>query len=197
MKPHDPNNSDYLNLLDGVAQADVKKLKTAQKSYGNSWKKRGGVSAFMMLSRKWDRLEIQTEQHGYDIFKAIEEDQRAEGILDDLKDLRQYLMLVEADIQCRQVVEPSGGYVKVEMTEAAIAERFEKARVKIEPKEGEPLIFEGVEYKTLEEVTAAAKEANEKIMKGNKVPASIAAKIAMDDGVAYQDKDGDGEDNIG
>ena len=81
-----------------VAQEDVEKLHQAEQSYGDSWKKRGGVGAFMMLARKWDRLENQVDGHRYDIFKAISEDQRPEGILDDIRDLRRYLLLVEAEM---------------------------------------------------------------------------------------------------
>jgi hypothetical protein len=55
----------------------------------------------MMLARKWDRLEKQVEEHGYDVFKAIESDIRPEGIIDDIRDLRRYLLLVDAHIQTK------------------------------------------------------------------------------------------------
>ena len=58
----------------------------------------------MMLARKWDRLENQTTAKLYDIFKAVMEDDRAEGIIDDIRDLRRYLMLVEAEMVDREVV---------------------------------------------------------------------------------------------
>ena len=53
------NNSDskYLTHLEAIAKEDVLGLTKAQQSYGDSWKKRGGVGAFMMLARKWDRIE--------------------------------------------------------------------------------------------------------------------------------------------
>ena len=38
-----------------IAKQDAQKLHEAEQSYGDSWKKRGGVGAFMMLARKWDR----------------------------------------------------------------------------------------------------------------------------------------------
>lgn len=96
--------------LQQVADADVKGLLKAQESYGDSWKKRGGVGAFMMLARKWDRLEncvrgaLVNPHTGiptispYDIFAHIEADRRAEGLIDDIRDLRRYLMLVEAEM---------------------------------------------------------------------------------------------------
>ena len=85
-----------LTVLDHV------KLEEAEQSYGDSWKQRGGVGAFMMLARKWDRLEKQVTEQGYDIFQAITYDDREEGVLDDIRDLRRYLFLVEAEVYMRQ-----------------------------------------------------------------------------------------------
>ena len=85
------------NLSHQVAE----QLHVSEQSYGDSWRKRGGVGAFMMLARKWDRLEKQVEEHGYDIFKAIETDTRPEGIIDDIRDLRRYLLLVDAHMQTK------------------------------------------------------------------------------------------------
>lgn len=87
---------EYLEELDGIAMADVTQLREKEIEYNGSWKARGGIGAFMMLARKWDRIEAQVESQGYDIFKAIYSDARKEGILDDIGDLRRYLMLVEA-----------------------------------------------------------------------------------------------------
>jgi len=81
--------------LNGITHADITGLLKAERSYGDSWKKRGGVGAFMMLARKWDRLENQVKEHDYDIFEAISCDVRIEGIIDDIRDLRRYLLLVE------------------------------------------------------------------------------------------------------
>jgi hypothetical protein len=119
--PSDSN--EYLNHLDAIAKEDVAGLKKAQESYGDSWKRRGGVGAFMMLARKWDRLEnaltpgdgssgspthqakvchsdaVKSSVPGWDIFEAAQADQRSEGIIDDIRDLRRYLMLVEAEVR--------------------------------------------------------------------------------------------------
>jgi len=110
----------YLDFLEVVAERDVAGLRKAEESYGDSWKKRGGVGAFMMLGRKWDRIEKQVEQPlagsninnaggadtwlvapAYDIFEHIREDTRPEGIMDDIRDLRRYLILVEAEMMAR------------------------------------------------------------------------------------------------
>ena len=90
-----------LQEVQKLALEDVKKLEKAEKSYGDSWKKRGGVGAFMMFARKWVRIAQQNSESktGYDIFKAIEMDGYSEtGILDDIRDLRRYLLLVEAEM---------------------------------------------------------------------------------------------------
>lgn len=103
----------YLELLDRVAQGDVTGLRKAEESYGDSWKKRGGIGAFMMLARKWDRLEnylkpnenpgsVVEEFPAWDIFEAARIDPRPEGIIDDIRDLRRYLLLVEAEILAKQ-----------------------------------------------------------------------------------------------
>jgi len=101
----------YLAHLEDVAKEDVKGLIKAQESYGNSWKKRGGVGAFMMLARKWDRMENRVRgevvsldtlvAHPCDIFEHIAVDKRAEGLIDDIRDLRRYLLLVEAEMRAR------------------------------------------------------------------------------------------------
>jgi len=96
----------YLSRLEEVAKADLEGLLVAEKSYGDSWKKRGGVGAYMMLVRKFDRIELQTKDHGWDVFEAAAEDQRAEGIIDDIRDLRRYLLLVEAHLLATGVVHP-------------------------------------------------------------------------------------------
>jgi len=86
-------------VLQDIATQDVTELMKKDASYGGSWKRRGGVGAFMMLARKWDRLEKQCEEQGYDVFKAVlQDDSIADGVIDDLRDLRRYLMLVESHV---------------------------------------------------------------------------------------------------
>lgn len=121
----DPNDSTYLEHLRAIALDDAEGLTKAQKSYGNSWKQRGGVGAFMMLARKWDRLENRVAtskmplnpvdasdsanpEHvmsfgvdKYDIFEHVLADPRSEGVIDDIRDLRRYLLLVEAELVAR------------------------------------------------------------------------------------------------
>lgn len=96
-------SKEYLEQLNSVVVDDVRALNKAEQSYGDSWKKRGGVGAYMMLARKIDRMENQVQKYDYNIFAAIQNDQRAEGILDDIRDLRRYLILVEAEIRARGI----------------------------------------------------------------------------------------------
>lgn len=103
--------------LQRVADEDVRYVLQKDASYGASWKKRGGVGAFMMLARKWDRLDnmLDGEAWKYDVFRAIQaqaEVESAEGkpqgsdgtVLAEVRDLRRYLLLVEAEMMARGVV---------------------------------------------------------------------------------------------
>lgn len=93
----------FLAQLELIANEDVEGLKRAYQSYGPSWKQGGGANAFFMLKRKWDRLlnRLQSPDLNYDIFKGIATDQRGEGLIDDVRDLRRYLLLVEGELRAR------------------------------------------------------------------------------------------------
>lgn len=112
----------YIDRIGEVAGEDVSILKRKDMEYGGSWCKRGGVGAFMMACRKWDRLEtalnpdavagdrreaplsavIDKPIPSYDVLEAGVQDTREEGILDDIGDLRRYLLLIEAEIRERR-----------------------------------------------------------------------------------------------
>jgi hypothetical protein len=100
----------HLDFIRAVALEDVRYVDKKDRSYGGSWKRRGGVGAFMMLARKWDRLENEMQKVGvnYDIFKCIELEERVQGedgtALAEIRDLRRYCMLVEAEMMARGVV---------------------------------------------------------------------------------------------
>ena len=81
--------------IKGIAQKDLEALSRAQSSYGDSWRRRGGGGAFMMLARKFDRIEHQSEKHNWNVFEAGEVYKGEAGLLDDIRDLRRYLLLVE------------------------------------------------------------------------------------------------------
>lgn len=85
-----------------IGRRDAAKLEQSHGKYGDSWRKRGGWEAFANLSRKWDRIERAAAMHDFDIFRAIEGGAASDGtvdgkdsLLDDIGDLRRYLLLVE------------------------------------------------------------------------------------------------------
>ena len=91
-----------MGILDDVKEIsyyDAEALSSAEESYGDSWKKRGGVGAFMMLARKWDRIENQVKKFNYDVFETVYSDPSSDGIIDDIQDLRRYLFLVELEVR--------------------------------------------------------------------------------------------------
>lgn len=118
-------NTDHMKFVPDVAGDDIDNLNAKEREYKGSWKRRGGVGAFMMLARKWDRIEaaLQPKKDApseaacsypgwpvapFDIFGALEADQRDEGLIDDVRDLRRYLCLVEAEWRARRVKEQQG-----------------------------------------------------------------------------------------
>ena len=100
---------EYRDYWKEILDDDLAIIGTKDREYGGSWKKRGGIGAFMMLCRKWDRLEEQTKNATttlededippYDIIQQAVHDDRPEGLLDDIADLRRYLLNVEAEVR--------------------------------------------------------------------------------------------------
>jgi hypothetical protein len=151
-----PSKFSYHARLAPIANDDVSRLVEKDLSYGASWKKSGGRSAWFMLLRKMDRLmEIMrrpSPPHGWstlecqelidhgevnggeitidaslaqyllddhlseDIFLKIEDNPRGEdgSALAEIRDLRRYLLLVEAEMVERGVVDPPLGAVQRE-----------------------------------------------------------------------------------
>lgn len=111
------HNMNHLAHLEAVAAADVAFVRMREETYRGSWKKRGGTAAFHMLARKWDRLEnisslcVDGYPPGYhvgeyDIFGHIAAQPGGEdgSALAEVRDLRRYLLLVEAEMVARGVV---------------------------------------------------------------------------------------------
>lgn len=92
----------YMAHLSLVLREAEQTLEKKDAEYGGSWLKRGGVGAFMMLARKWDRIEEQLMRVGYDIFQGMETDVREEDIEDDVRDLMNYLALVLSEQRRRK-----------------------------------------------------------------------------------------------
>ena len=104
-----------MELVSAILHADLEELSIKEKEYRGSWKKRGGIGAFMMLCRKWDRIEAQLERAScqYDIFEAMNADYREEGLIDDIRDLRRYLALIETEFRKRADL----GEISVDVTQ--------------------------------------------------------------------------------
>lgn len=96
--------SDHMSKIEQVAMSDVATLTQKERTYGGSWKKRGGVGAFMMLARKMDRIENIAQQHSYDVFSAVAAggmEGEDGSMIAEIRDLRCYLNLVEAEMLTR------------------------------------------------------------------------------------------------
>ncbi len=96
------SQTEFFDQVLTLALEDHSTLIEKGKHYGDSWKKRGGVGAFMMAARKADRIENilkNQEDAVWDIFLAGE--RNTGDILDDIADLRRYLLLIEAEIITR------------------------------------------------------------------------------------------------
>ena len=136
----------HMNFLRAVFDEDERVLREKETTYRGSWKRRGGVGAFMMLARKWDRLESMMETDlvrprgetpetvgKYDVFERLWDGSGADGsgadgtALAEIRDLRRYLALVEAEMIARGVVKlrsVSGDYSE-ESIAAALDEKYE------------------------------------------------------------------------
>lgn len=107
-----------LDKLKKMMAKDAEFIAKKDADYNSSWKKRGGVGAYMMLARKWDRIEEQAQRFDWDIFEALKHDDV--GLIDDIIDLSGYLYLVRSEgvfledeeLLIRAMSEPeSQGYV--------------------------------------------------------------------------------------
>jgi hypothetical protein len=158
----DENKFKHHEYLQTVADEDVRFVLDKDRSYGASWKKRGGVGAFMMLARKWDRLETMlsetpvTSGRGvtftkYDIFSlmALQEDAtsprepgRDGSVLAEVRDLRRYLLNVEAEMMARGVVRPPLEHHLPEPTPGPTLQELEKALERVEVMPGEQPVLD-------------------------------------------------------
>lgn len=134
----------YREKLGAVMANDYQHVMEKDRNYNGSWKRRGGANAFFMLARKWDRLEAMLGDGGlaghHDIFRAIAEDRRAEGLLHDIRDLRTYLALVEAEMVARGVVYLPEYRVTIEnLTEKQAMAHALKAPTAAAPEAGRPM----------------------------------------------------------
>ena len=88
--------------LRAILDADLAALAAGHAKYGESWRVKGGAGAYFTLSRKVDRYEHACKKAGWDVFRAIGENPATDGtrggkdgLLDDIRDMRHYLALIE------------------------------------------------------------------------------------------------------
>ncbi len=113
-------NMNHMSHIREIAEEDVETIVVKEATYQGSWKKRGGIGAFMMLARKWDRIENMVAKHKFDIFDAIGDEMGGDDgtILAEIIDLRCYLLLVHAEMESRNTppssteIESPFGYVE-------------------------------------------------------------------------------------
>lgn len=119
------DDSDYLEFLKVVCDEDIKFIKEREKLYKSSWKRSGGRSGWFMILRKIDRLQemmkyrppeghfegvaklrLDAALNADDIFKKIEENPSGNDatVLSEIRDLRRYLCMVEAEMISKGVV---------------------------------------------------------------------------------------------
>lgn len=106
-------DDNHMRYLSDIATDDCEVLQEKERTYGSSWKKRGGVGAFMMLARKWDRLENVCRTHGWDVIEAARRENFAVldgSVREQVADLRRYLLLLEAEMVAQDIATPIGDY---------------------------------------------------------------------------------------
>lgn len=108
-----PDELAYLRNIKDIFDHDLQIILDKDiRQYRGSWKKRGGVGAYFTFVRKIDSLVAQCDAGGYNIFKlCIDNGSGDGGTLEQVRDLRRYLALVEAELVQRAYVE--GGRYKV------------------------------------------------------------------------------------
>lgn len=89
----------HMGYLQEIANSDVTQINMKESTYKGSWKKRGGIGAFMMMARKWDRIEGMVEDHNYNVFyEGFSMSGKDGTLLAEIRDLRAYLLLIEAEM---------------------------------------------------------------------------------------------------
>lgn len=94
----------HLGCLEAVCEADLSEVRRKEATYKGSWKKRGGVGAWMMVARKIDRMEEMMREQP-DIFRAVVAGGLGGGdgtLLAEIRDLRRYLLLIESEVMARE-----------------------------------------------------------------------------------------------
>jgi hypothetical protein len=115
----------HLEFIGSVQIRDADTIRRKEAVYQGSWKKRGGRGAFFTMARKWDALEklVESEDYEHDIFYAASMGGEGDGtVIDQIRDLRVYLTLIEAELRA------SGGIWAVKMENTAESASYARER---------------------------------------------------------------------
>lgn len=105
--------------FEDIVATYVDVLMEKQPKYGDSWRRRNH-SPGDNLSRKWDRIEQALEAHNWNIWDALRADPTDTGLIDDIRDLANYCILIHEHAIATSIL----GY-PVERVNADIAARDE------------------------------------------------------------------------
>lgn len=84
----------YTPYIPTLMEKDFEFIVRRDQEYNASWLRRGGVGAFMMLARKWDRFEPMVAAYNN---RPIAMLAAKPDRIDDVQDLRRYLALVQSE----------------------------------------------------------------------------------------------------
>lgn len=105
----------YHRHLASITEGDLDYVRRKDAQYQASWKRHGGVGAFFTIVRPWDRLYSMVTAPDkvwpqYDLMRAVlhEMDGKDGSVLACVRDLRRYLLLVEAEALEQQLNEVDG-----------------------------------------------------------------------------------------
>ena len=130
------DDAEFASSLQAVTEDDVTALIESRIHYGDSWRAEGGFSAWFNIKRKVDRLvklmsrDATPTRDRYDIFGHIQSDlaEGGEAVLDAVRDMRRYLILVEAHLVQQKVkLPPSRDNVAAEKRHEAAVKQVAKA----------------------------------------------------------------------
>ena len=98
MVPVPPRAGPQTTTLEDLAHWDHTQVARADQLYGGSWRSRGGVGAYMVGIRKWDRLQTPLAYlKTASLNTALGHPVAGPSVWDDLVDLRRYLLLWEGE----------------------------------------------------------------------------------------------------
>ncbi len=142
-----------LHRLNFITKELVKFVNDKDVQYGSSWRKRGGAGAFMVIARKWDRIEQVCETRHpakYDIFDVFEADDRSETILDDCLDLVGYLLiLIEHMVEIGHITEIESLRMKFDLSPREVLDLLVADRIgrmgQVDPQEEAEVVATGMQ----------------------------------------------------